>query len=619
MFSAKACKLLLLHYCMMVFYRYILFSLVILISLAGPCQSFFTDVSSQAMGKKDLLEVKYIAENLEITEFLLPDFKGWTIQSGPNLSSNRLQTGKIVKQQVIYSFILQPNRTGKLSVPSATIRLDQNNSRQSNTITIDVKDNDHVAGSLQMGGTGSLLFDEPSIAAEDFSNEQVLKKGEDALKKIRENLLIKLEVNKTTCFVGEPLLVTYKLCTRLKSQSRVIKQPSFTGCTVIEMTTNDFALPEQELVNGRMYNVYIIRKVQLFPLQPGTLALPETTVDNKVSFYKAGSTDFRQLYYNPAASPGEEKQLTLASKPMAINVKPLPAASEKFSGAIGTFNIAALKANDSSITTNNTAYLQVIIRGEGNLQQMKAPVVKWPAGIEAFEPSDEEEVDNSTFPVRVKKTFTFPFVVSKKGSYTIPPVDLNYLEPTSGKYITVFTRPVSFKVKKGHKLSFAFIKNADGAVDFQARLFILLACLLIAVFTGLALYNRKHKVKAAAVILPQQTPPLQPEVTADTQQLIQRVRDLNPLESGELFYKQLHRYIADYLKAKFNIAPSDLDSFAGAHPGEEATLQQVKALLNDCNLGMYTPVFDAEEAMAHRLQAICLLNKIEKMGEFGAG
>ncbi len=293
------------------------------------------------MGKKDLVQVDYIAENLDLSNFQLPAFRGWSIQSGPNFSSVQEQNGNRVTQKIIYSFILQPLRSGRLSVPSATITIDKHNVRQSNTVTVDVEDVDHVAGNnIANTPQPPSLFDDTPSPQDDFEKDQTLKKGESPKDKIKNNLLVRLDVDKKTVFVGEPIIATYKLCTRVKSQSRVVKQPAFSGCTVTELTSENPAA-KKELINGRMYNVYVIRKVQLYPLQEGQLVLPEVSVENTVSFYKAGSVNFRDLFYNNNPEV-QETQVTLSNQPITVTVKPLPLpAPSNYSGAIGKFRMVA--------------------------------------------------------------------------------------------------------------------------------------------------------------------------------------------------------------------------------------------------------------------------------------
>lgn len=48
-----------------------------------------------------------------------------------------------------------------------------------------------------------------------------------------------LETSKQTCYIGEPLVATYNLYTRLKSNSRLDKSPSFNGFSVIDLQQPD--------------------------------------------------------------------------------------------------------------------------------------------------------------------------------------------------------------------------------------------------------------------------------------------------------------------------------------------------------------------------------------------
>jgi hypothetical protein len=588
-------------------YRYIL--VFLLVANTAWAQSFVTKVSSKTMGKKDLLEVQYIAENLELSDFILPRFSSWSVQSGPEFRSNRISVNGVVKQQIIYSLLLQPMRTGKLSVPSATVVIDKHTSRQSNTITIDVKNTDHVAGNIQGVTTSRTPISDP--VPDDFTKDQLIRRGENPAAKVKGNLLIRLDVNKQSSFVGEPILATYRLYTRLRSQSRVIKQPTFSGATVVEMTPEE-SVPKQERLNGRMYNVYIIRKVQLFPLQPGKLVLPQASVENKVTFYKAENVNYRDLYYNPANLPVEEQTVTITSSSSSVDIKPLPAnAPAAFNGAVGKFRIEVGKAGDKPVTTNNTAGFVVMIEGPGNLQQIKAPEIKWPKGIEAFEPTDEEEVDKSGFPARVRKTFKYPFLITQTGTYTIPPVGFVYFDPSSAQYVTLTSKPFSFKVTQGQKVS---VSNFDfkEKFGFETHLAVLLGGGLLMIFVGLLMYSRRQKKPPVVAPEVAHAPVyIQPEADAiETEQFIHYIRHSNPMEEGPAFYKNLHRHITSYLKAKYNISPDDINDFAQSRSDAD-TFLRIKTLLNDCNLAMYTPLYNVEEAMTHRIDAIRLLSNLE--------
>jgi hypothetical protein len=66
-------------------------------------------------------------------------------------------------------------------------------------------------------------------------NDFIIRKGENITEKINKNIFIRVNVSQSSCYVGEPIVVTYKLYTRLKSESSITKNPSFNGFSVIDL------------------------------------------------------------------------------------------------------------------------------------------------------------------------------------------------------------------------------------------------------------------------------------------------------------------------------------------------------------------------------------------------
>lgn len=579
-------------------------------------QSFITKVSAAAIGKNDVLQVEYEADNVSIEQFVLPRFDNWIILSGPNLSSSTTQTGNIVKQQMVYSIIVQPKVSGVLTVPGATALIN-NKPQHSNTIKVLVKSESHIAGSKPPARPPvTSLFDQLPFEDEVPAN-QYLKKGEKALDKIKNNIAVRLEVSKNTCYVGEPVLATYKLCTRLRSKSKVVKQPQFNGCTVVELTGED---QDQhiEKINGVQYNVFVIRKVQLVPLEAGKLALPQASVENTVSFYDAGNLSYRDLYYAPPATPAEEQVVTMENKPEIINVKPLPpfpsAGSADFSGAVGSFD-AAVAIKEDAISTNTTNHLLFIIQGEGNLQQVKLPAIKWPKGIEAFEATEQNEEDKSAFPVKYKKTFSFPFLANKKGNYTFPPVGFTYFDANANRYITKATHAFTLPVSQGKKNFFSSsANNANDTQGFQNRLYVLLGAAFAAIVIGLVWYNGKQKIKpkSPGTIIKKEED-REEDKKPKPAEFLYAIRELQPDDNIPFFYKKLSKNLRSYIHNKFVIEQEQLPLYIELNPDNASLLMQLKNLTDYCSLGMYTPVYTIEQAIHHRLEAIEILSKLENI------
>ena len=66
-------------------YTYLLLAVVTCTTVTA--QTFSTRVSANSIGKKDALQVEYIAENLDLQDLILPVFNGWSILSGPTLAA----------------------------------------------------------------------------------------------------------------------------------------------------------------------------------------------------------------------------------------------------------------------------------------------------------------------------------------------------------------------------------------------------------------------------------------------------------------------------------------------------------------------------------------------------
>ena len=123
-----------------------------------------------------------------------------------------------------------------------------------------------------------------SFNNQDGISAYTLLPGEDAYRKIKENLFVKLFVDRKTCLVGEPVVATFKLFSRLQSKSDIVKNPGFYGFSVYDMVNLDDKIKETQRINGKDFDVHTIRKVQLYPLQAGVFTIDEMKIDNKVEF-----------------------------------------------------------------------------------------------------------------------------------------------------------------------------------------------------------------------------------------------------------------------------------------------------------------------------------------------
>ena len=148
---------------------------------------------------------RLVIENAQdVGKLELPDFDGFTIISGPSQESGISSINGNVTKYVGISYILSPIAPGHYKLPPVSAVID-GKVMQSSTVEIEVTRQPQTVPSPGFGpqGSGVNPFKDPEPGQEydDF----ILKPGENVQEKIAKNMILKLETDKTVCFVGEPI------------------------------------------------------------------------------------------------------------------------------------------------------------------------------------------------------------------------------------------------------------------------------------------------------------------------------------------------------------------------------------------------------------------------------
>lgn len=452
-------------------------------------------------------------------------------------------------------------------------------------------------------------------------NDYILQKGENPLEKINKNMFVRVEVDKTSCYVGEPVVATYKLYTRLRSESNMIKNPSFNGFSVIDLQQPDDMSYKTEKLNGREYNVYIIRRAQLYPLLTGNLELGIVEMENNVHFIKAEYANRQQGLYDDifndlanAAIPAEgleDHKITLQNKPLTILVKPLPDANKpaNYKGAVGNFEIEA-RVEKNNFTTDDAGKLAVIISGKGNLQMINAPEIVWPEGMEGFDSKATDDLFKGTVPVSGRKIFEFPFTVARPGTYNIPALEFVFFNGNESKYKTVTTQPLQLTVTKGTGKPKKIIAdnsskpNDNYLVRFFSNRLRVVSIIATLIIIGLIIWlkrdSRREKHRIAAVMEQEEKVEAGKPVEAiieGQQNPLAAAEDSLQREDGKTFYIELNKGLKNYLSKKFSIAAEVLNK---KNISEELdrkgvtneTAMQLQELMDEIEWQLYTPFVD---------------------------
>ncbi|HMK02609.1 MAG TPA: BatD family protein [Ferruginibacter sp.] len=591
---------------------------------AGAQVKFTASISPAQIGKDEYAQLRLMVENAQVVQRIIPPrLNNFIIVSGPNQESGMSMVNGNVKKFVALSYVIKPKRVGSFSIPPASASAD-GAAYKSNAVTLKVT-------SVSSGNPGINPLSSPFGSIDPFADappestyrDYILRKGEIPTEKIKKNMFVKLEVDKTSCFVGEPVIATYKLYTRLRSVSNMTKNPSFNGFSVIDMQQADNMYSRTEKLGGREYNVYNIRQVQLYPLLPGNLDLGVAEIENDVQFIKAEYADQQgnllgQMFrdFSNAAIPPEgmeNRKVILQNKPVSILVKPLPEANKPagFKGAVGNFQItAAIEKNN--FTTDDAGKLGVVIKGVGNLQMVTAPEINWPEGIEGYEPKTIDDLYKNVTPVSGRKMIEFTFTVAKPGKYDIPALEFSFFDTKDGKYKTVATRPVGFTVTKGSgkPQQIDTTQNKTAKEPLLTRFFSnrwrVVSLIAVLIILGLIFWlksdNKKEKKlreqeeaeKLAAVnepvdeIIHGQENPL-----AAAEESLQR-------KDGKAFYLTLNQDLKNYLSHKLSIPLEELNKKNISERLDKKgvineTSLQLHALMDEIEWQLYTPFTENEK------------------------
>jgi hypothetical protein len=387
----------------------------------------------------------------------------------------------------------------------------------------------------------------------------LLKAGESMTDRVNSDLFVRLEVNKTSCYVGEPVVATYLLYTRVRSESRIVKRPSFNGFGVYDMEVQEPGSVRTETINGKQFSVYVLRKVQLYPLQSGEQQLDPMEVEHEVTFIREdkvggpiGLTNALQKLADGEPSDAVVKHIeTTSNLPVRIQVNALPAlADSNFSGAVGSFTMDVQVAEKGTLYAEEPLNLVIRMAGKGNFPVMAPPLVRWPAGMEAFDPVVKEHYLRFISPISGAKIFTIPFVCAHTGSFIIPSVQFRYFDPESRSYKLLTSESIPLEVKASRTIS-SGTKSGDPQQPekkFPVEAGLILLLLVISILVIIML-KRKRVVPAV--------------VEREQQELVQPIVSINfevfedVLEAGDdrEVYRRLDAAIQHWLHHKLGYEP----------------------------------------------------------------
>lgn len=532
-------------------------------------------------------ELTYTLKNAEGLNFTPPNFRDFTVLSGPNQGFKTTIVNGRMSQESTIGYRLQPKKTGTLTIGPGKISV-KNTILESNPIQVKVV------------------------------------KGQDRADDGTAEVFLTARLEQQEAFLGQQLVLDYVLSTRIDPQGlSAVSESDYEGFYAREIHQYD-TRGMRELVNGVQYNSRILKRVVLYPQQTGTLTIDPLSIIVGVPIPGQRSQGF--------FSRPELRRLSVASEPITLQVKPLPSPRpENFSDITGNFELRA-GLTRVQITTDDAVSIQLVIEGTGDLKRVQAPDLNLPAEFEVYDPKVlEEEYIDLPSQIKGRKIFEYLLVPKMPGDYTFQPKVVVF-NPDSLAYQTLTVAPMNLQVKagSGEKKS-GLVAEAEhnqglyppkatiqllpkATTFFDTPLFWMLFMLPILACGGLLAYQR---IQAGKPII---DPILRKQQLARAQALKRLATAEQHRLQGDAraFYTEVERSLLGYVGDKLQIPRADMTKANVQAKLEElgATTDQrtsFQGLITNCEMALYAGKDNASAMEETYGKAVSLLSEMEEV------
>lgn len=562
--------------------------------------------------------------NAKPKDFVAPSFEGFDVLAGPSTSTSssvQFINGKM-SQSVnnTFSFVVAASSEGEFTIGEASVKAD-GKTYKTQAVTVKVI--------KEVGGNGS-------------AGEQNKKRPEGTAARLAEDdVLIVATVDRTNVYKGQPVLVTYKLYTRVAMNAEGQKMPSFAGFWTQRLNIDSNRWLREEY-KGKLYDACPIAEYLLFPQQSGVVKIEPMEMSVvarlQVKNPRRGHDPFADFFDVPQI---QEVRRVVRSEELTLNVKALPeGAPASFSGAVGEFEMQVTPPADE-IEANSAVTYVVKISGTGNLSMIQAPQIALPTTFEQYSVKSSESIQTTARGVSGYRQFEYPMIARAEGDFFIPALEFTYFNPRLAKYVTLTAEEFAIHVapdasaqsgmpnaalvsgidKEDIKFlgrDIRFIKLSEGEFEQRGKVFMFgglwwaivagMIALFGAVVAWLSSYLKQMRNQATLKGKRANKVALARFRAAEKYMKEQNTRG---------FYEEMLRGLWGYLGDKLNIPASDLtkENVRETLTRKGASVEDVEryvGLITDCEYAQYAPSagIHVEDAYLRGVEAISRLEAV---------
>ena len=541
---------------------------------------FRVEVDAKQIPLGSYVDVEFILENYEAKNFIPPSFKDFDVIAGPNRSSSMsIVNGKVTKKQS-YSYSLQPKKTGEFKIGKASVQT----------------------------SLGKMYSKEIYI--------KVLEASKQA-SSVSESVFVKTIVSDSIAHIGQQVILSYKLYTRLNVQSiNFISKPEYEGFYAEEVGSRSDQT-KREFIDGVEYATKIIKRMALFPQQKGAFEIPPVMVNLGI----ASENSRRSFFFS---SQLERKQVM--AEGAAIIVQDLPGgAPGSFSGAIGSYSMN-LDLSKRNITTDDAIIIRMTITGDGDSKTVAPPIWIESDSLEVYDPNIiSDEFLSRKRKLTHRKEFEYLLVPKHPGKYVLRP-EFSYYNPDSLDYIRLTEQLPAINVVPGNRYSsnknsglndreLQLIEDPSlkliGAKIHGSLLHSLFLILTLVSALGILLYS-SYLNKSG------KRDPIQIKRNKAHELAVRRLEQLSGLLKAQKrseFYLELARVVKQFVSDKFQIAGfhisnSEIITSLQQHGLSESDLNDFDKILKSTETAIYAPGLAGDPDILYN-QTLSLFTRLE--------
>jgi hypothetical protein len=356
----------------------------------------------------------------------LSHLQGFRVVSGPSVSTQYQWINGRSSSSKSFIYILIPEKEGQFAIEPVEVRM-----------------GDKIYKTQQLQIRVTSAPSQPSPQRQRRSNPFDPFEEEDTQSRTLpgDSVFVKAELDRSSAYAGQQVTLLYKIYTQVRITGIQLQEsPPLSGFWVEDLEVEKNPNGALEVINGREYRVFTVKKQALFATATGKLKIPSSIF--AISASSAG--DFFGVFGRAETLYRKTQELTLDVKPLPVQGRPAD-----FSNAVGTFKLNA-DIDKTQAAIGEAVALDVKLEGQGNLKMI--PDISVPPFPDFTIYSSKRADTNKTYAknqIGGDKTWEYVIVPKAPGKQTIPPISFSFFNPDQDQYETVATPALNLNVIRG--------------------------------------------------------------------------------------------------------------------------------------------------------------------------